>query len=250
MPPTGHHVPSSSGRRRSRTFITTLLPADRTGGRTQKKDADARDASAFTRLPKLCAGMTIQVTLDSCNENLPEKCIQRDYVSRPGGMPRQLFCHADVQHATAACAAAMQPRIAEIRSKTGIYRSNDQPTRVVPLIGAERWIDTRSVRAVALPRLERQRLGRMPVRAHPGDAHAACEVAISKAHPRAAEAARVELLETETRLERHALQRRARRTAALPQRSRRQPNRAHRSRAAELDGADDRPVAVDPSRPA
>src|SRR5205807_5558620 len=64
---------------------------------------------------------------------------------------------------------------------------------------SERWIDTRSVRAVALPRLERQRLGRMPVRAHPGDAHAACEVAISKAHPRAAEAARVELLETETR---------------------------------------------------
>src|SRR5437762_1830944 len=95
MPPTGHHVPSSSGRRRSRTFITTLLPADRTGGRTQKKDADARDASAFTRLPKLCAGMTIQVTLDSCNENLPEKCIQRDYVSRPGGMPRQLFCHGN-----------------------------------------------------------------------------------------------------------------------------------------------------------
>src|SRR5262245_271896 len=90
----------------------------------------------------------------------------------------------------------------------------------------------------------------MPVRAHPGNAHAAREVAIGKTHPRAAEAARVKLLETETRLERHALQRRAHRAAALPQRSRRQPYRAHGSRAAELDGADDRPVAVDPSRAA
>src|SRR5262245_48183296 len=90
----------------------------------------------------------------------------------------------------------------------------------------------------------------MPVRAHPGNAHAAREVAIGKTHPRAAEAARVKLLETETRLERHALQRRAHRAAALPQRSRRQPYRAHGSRAAELDGADDRPVAVDASRTA
>src|SRR5262245_52144987 len=90
----------------------------------------------------------------------------------------------------------------------------------------------------------------MPARVHAGNAHAAREVAIGKAHPRAAEAARVELLETETRPECHPLQRRAHRPAALPQRSRRQPYRAHGSRAAELDGANDRAVAVDASRAA
>src|SRR5215471_16840964 len=102
--------------------------------------------------------MTIQVTLDSCNANLPGKRIQRNYVSRPGGMPRRLFRRADVQHATAAC-AAMQPRVAEIRVRTGIYRDNGQPTRVAPLTGVERSSDPRSVRALALPRLERQGLG-------------------------------------------------------------------------------------------
>jgi len=32
--------------------------------------------------------------LDSCNENLPEKRIHRNYASRPGGMPRRVFCCA------------------------------------------------------------------------------------------------------------------------------------------------------------
>src|SRR5215510_3130467 len=85
----------------------------------------------------------------------------------------------------------------------------------------------------------------MPARTHAGNAHAAGEVAIGKAHPRAAEAALIQLLEMKARLERHAPKRRADRLAFCPQRSRRQPYRAHRSRAAELDGADDRAVAVD-----
>src|SRR5262249_53859925 len=36
----------------------------------------------------------IHFRLDSCNENLPEKCIHRNYASRPGGMPRRVFCCA------------------------------------------------------------------------------------------------------------------------------------------------------------
>src|SRR5262249_15002962 len=84
----------------------------------------------------------------------------------------------------------------------------------------------------------------MPARADAGNAHAPGEVAIGKAHPRAAEAALIELLEMKARLERHAPERRADRLAAHPQRSRRQPYRAHRPRAAELDGADDPAVAV------
>src|SRR6516162_5288623 len=72
----------------------------------------------------------------------------------------------------------------------------------------------------------------MPARADAGNAHAAGEVAIGKTHPRAAEAALIELLEMKARLERHAPKRRADRLAFCPQRSRRQPYRAHRSRAA------------------
>src|SRR5262245_23823576 len=87
----------------------------------------------------------------------------------------------------------------------------------------------------------------MPARAHARNAHAAGEVAIGKTHPRAAEAALIQLLEMKARLERHAAERRAERLAPDPQRSRRQPYRSHRSRAAELDGADDRAVAVDAS---
>src|SRR2546429_540419 len=90
----------------------------------------------------------------------------------------------------------------------------------------------------------------MPPRANAGNAHAAREVAIGKAHPRAAEAARVDLLDTKTRLERHALKRRTHRLAARPQRSRRQPYRAHRSRAAHLDGTDHRTVGVNAPRAA
>src|SRR5262249_44812518 len=58
-----------------------------------------------------------------------------------------------------------------------------------------------SVGARRLRRVERQRLGRMPVRAHAGNAHAAGEVAIGKAHPRAAEAALIQLLEMKARLQ-------------------------------------------------
>src|SRR5262249_23648288 len=67
---------------------------------------------------------------------------------------------------------------------------------------------------------------------------------IGKAHPGAAEAALVELLDAKAWLERHSLQRRAHRPAAVPQRPRRQPDRALGSRAAELNGADDPTVAV------
>src|SRR5262245_62631639 len=84
----------------------------------------------------------------------------------------------------------------------------------------------------------------MPPRANAGNAHAAREVAIGKAQPRAAKAALGGLFEAEARLERHPLKRRAPRLAAHPQRSRREPYRAHRSRAAHLDGADHRTVAV------
>src|SRR5262245_30616159 len=85
----------------------------------------------------------------------------------------------------------------------------------------------------------------MPAPAHAGNAHAPREVAIGKAHPRAAEAALIQLLEMKARLEQHAPKRRADRLAFYPQGSRRQPHRPHRSGAAELDGADDRAVAVD-----
>jgi hypothetical protein len=82
-------------------------------------------------------------------------------------------------------------------------------------------------------------------RAHAGDTHALREVAIGKAHPRAAKAALGGLFEVETRLERHALERRANCLASDPERSRRQRYRACRSRAAELDGADHRAVTID-----
>src|SRR6266542_1486211 len=85
----------------------------------------------------------------------------------------------------------------------------------------------------------------MPARAHAGDAHGLREVAIGKAHPRAAKAALGGLFEVETRLERHALERRANCLASDPERSRRQRYRACRSRAAELDGPDHRAVTID-----
>src|SRR5262249_28820202 len=87
----------------------------------------------------------------------------------------------------------------------------------------------------------------MPARAQAANAQRPGEAAIAKPHPRAAEAALIQLLEMKARLERHAAERRADRLAPDPQRSRRQPYRPHRSRAAELDGADDRAVAVDAS---
>src|SRR5213595_2018544 len=71
------------------------------------------------------------------------------------------------------------------------------------------------------------------------------EVAIGKTHPRAAEAAVIGLLDVEARLERHALERRANGLTSDPERSRRQRYRACPSRAAELDGADQRAVTID-----
>src|SRR6266403_1530727 len=85
----------------------------------------------------------------------------------------------------------------------------------------------------------------MSARAHIGNVRAACEVAIGKAHPRAAEAVVICLLDMEARLERHALERRANCLASNPERPRRQRYCACRSRAAELDGADDRAVTID-----
>src|SRR5262245_23462408 len=71
------------------------------------------------------------------------------------------------------------------------------------------------------------------------------EIAIGKPHPRAAEAAVISLLDMEARLEWHALERPANCLASNPERPRRQRYRALRSRAAELDGADDRAVTID-----
>src|SRR5262245_38077870 len=80
--------------------------------------------------------------------------------------------------------------------------------------------------------------------------HGQCDVsagefAIGKPHPRAAEAAAIRLIDLEARLERHALQRRANCLTFNPERPRRQRYRPLRSRAAELDGADDRAVTID-----
>src|SRR5262249_37390987 len=110
--------------------------------------------------------------------------------------------------------------------------------------GRRRAVSTEGSVGARLRRLERQRRVRVPARAHAGNVHAAREVAIGKAHPGAAEASLVDLLHAEARLERHSLQRRAHRLAPRAQRACRQPDRAHRSRAAELDGPDDRTVAV------
>src|SRR5215467_8111530 len=71
------------------------------------------------------------------------------------------------------------------------------------------------------------------------------EIAIGKPHPRAAEAAVIGLLDMEARLKRHALERRANCLASGPECARWQRYRALRSRAADLDGADDRAVAID-----
>src|SRR5262249_62306487 len=79
----------------------------------------------------------------------------------------------------------------------------------------------------------------MSARAHVGNVRAACEVAIGKAHPGAAEAAVIGLLEMEARLERHALERCTNGLASDPERSRRQGDRAWRSRARQLDGGDE-----------
>src|SRR5262249_21756405 len=78
-----------------------------------------------------------------------------------------------------------------------------------------------------------------------GNAHAAGEVAISKAHPRAAEAALIQLLEMKARLQRHSPGRRAVRPPPYPQPSRPPPHRPPPSRPPAPDGADHRAVAVD-----
>src|SRR5262249_13343238 len=71
------------------------------------------------------------------------------------------------------------------------------------------------------------------------------EIGIGKPHPRAAEAVVIGLFDMEARLKRHALERRADCLASGPECARWQRYRALRSRAAELDGADDRAVAID-----
>src|SRR5258705_12072072 len=85
----------------------------------------------------------------------------------------------------------------------------------------------------------------MPGRANAGDANALREVAIGKAHPRAAKAALGGLFEVETRLERHALERRANGRASDPECPRRQRYRACRSHAPELNVANDLAVTID-----
>src|SRR5262245_60409159 len=75
----------------------------------------------------------------------------------------------------------------------------------------------------------------MSAGAHISNVRAACEVAIGKAHPRAAEAVVICLLDMEARLERHALERRANCIASNPERPRRQRYCTRRSRAAKLE---------------
>src|SRR4029450_460310 len=87
----------------------------------------------------------------------------------------------------------------------------------------------------------------MPPRPNAGNAHAAREIAIGKAHPRAAEAARVDLLDTKTRLQRDSLKPHRKRRPPSPPRP---PYRAPRPRAAHLDGPDHRTVGVNAPRPA
>src|SRR5262249_48703957 len=67
----------------------------------------------------------------------------------------------------------------------------------------------------------------------------------AKPHHEAPKARPSRLFAMKDRPQRQPATRRAARRAFGPQRPRRQPYRAHRSRAAELDGADDRAVAVD-----
>src|SRR5262249_7739471 len=71
------------------------------------------------------------------------------------------------------------------------------------------------------------------------------EVAIGKAHPRAAEAAVIQLLEMKARLEKHAPKRRGDRPPFYPQGSRRTPHRAHPPGAAVLAPAAHRAAAAD-----
>src|SRR5215831_16217636 len=49
--------------------------------------------------------------LDSCNENLPEKRIHRNYASRPGGMPRRAFCCAPASRGRARRILVRQQKI-------------------------------------------------------------------------------------------------------------------------------------------
>src|SRR5712671_2330386 len=81
---------------------------------------------------------------------------------------------------------------------------------------------------------------------------AAGKIAIRKAEPRerAAETSGVGLLDGEARLERHPAQRRADRIGLHPDGSGRQGDETHRSRATHLDGADHRPIGIDPACPA
>src|SRR5262249_40920112 len=71
------------------------------------------------------------------------------------------------------------------------------------------------------------------------------EIAMGNPHPRAAEARVIGLLDMESRRKRHAPERRANCLASGPECARWQRYRALRSRAAELDGADDRAVPID-----
>src|SRR5262249_52380617 len=64
--------------------------------------------------------------LDSCNENLPEKRIHRNYASRPGGRPRRVFCCAH--------ASRGQPLTSDARHRTHACRHGD----------ADRWLQKRA----------------------------------------------------------------------------------------------------------
>ena len=59
--------------------------------------------------------MATQFSFDSCNENLPEKRIHRNYARSLGGMPRQVFCCAPAT-------AVARGGFLVFAEKTGKYR--------------------------------------------------------------------------------------------------------------------------------
>jgi hypothetical protein len=60
--------------------------------------------------------------LDSCNENLPEKRTHRSYASRPGGMPRRVFCCAHASYG--------QPMTSDARHHTRPCQHRDADRRL------------------------------------------------------------------------------------------------------------------------
>src|SRR5262249_39739979 len=71
--------------------------------------------------------------VDSCNENLPEKCIHQNYARRPDGMPRRAFCCVD--------ARAPAPGVFLVfGEKTGKYRRPHKRRGRLPAAARTVWL--------------------------------------------------------------------------------------------------------------